>query len=366
MSLKDRVKQSLAVMNNEPQFAGFQLQTPIAIQFGSNIDQLLHALKDQTENTAMIDGHHMGSRIGMHGEVEDTEWFLSNAAFGDLCHWAKVPVSFAKRLAHVNEELASEVMYAMIEAVFHREPAKVLVIDTTTGRIDGIVSKDVYKPIANLDIVEWARSAMPGLAVSESWLSGPNLRVTCVSEKLKVEPVKGDVVKFGTSLENAIHGDCSARVCDYNLRLVCTNGMTARDGKHMEVIRHVGDAEFEVQKAIVKSAQRAEAIAPMLVQAASRLLTPNEVRAVKRFVADPKNGGSPKLDHQATQVAMVEAVKEGRDEDEVTLWNFVNGITQIAKEPKSVHRMVELEGLAFKTLRANLAKYGYKMAGKVN
>jgi hypothetical protein len=132
----------------------------------------------------------------------------------------------------------------------------------------------------------------------------------------------------------------------------------------MEKIRHVGDAEFEVQKAIVKSAQRAEAIAPMLVQAAGRLLTANEVRAVKRFVSDPQNGGSPKLDHQVTQVAMVEAVKEGRDEAEVTLWNFVNGITQLAKEPKSVHRMVELEGLAFKTLKANLSKYGMKLAGK--
>jgi len=365
--MKDQIAAAQEQMkaNLEHEFAGYTLQTPPSVGFGSNVDNLLQALVEQSEDTALIDGDNLNSRIGMDGSVEGTQWYLTNAAFGDLCHWTKTPVSFLKRLAKINEELAGEIMYTMIEKAFYAGPAKLLVIDSTSGRIEGIVGKDTYKPLSNLNIVEWAQSAMPGLGVSGSWLSGPNLRVTCVSEKLRVEPVKGDVVQFGMSLENSIHGDCSAKVCDYNLRLVCTNGMTAREGRYMETVRHVGDVQHEVQKAIVKSAQRAEAIAPMLVQSASRVLSANEVRSVKHFIADPANGGSPKLDKQSTQIAMVEAQKEGRAPDEVTLWNMINGVTELAKEHKSVQRMVEIEALAFKTLRSNLQKYGYKMAGKV-
>jgi hypothetical protein len=176
------------------------------------------------------------------------------------------------------------------------------------------------------------------------------MRVTCVSEELTSQPRKGDIVKFGMSLHNWINGDGSVKACDYALRLACTNGMMARTGGHTESIRHTGDVQMAVQKAIIRAAKRAKHMAPAMKAAATMYLDDEGIREVRRFIRDGKNGGSPALDNKATKIAQIEAQKEGREEYEVSLWNFVNGVTEIARDTGSVERKSELEGLAYKTL----------------
>lgn len=55
---------------------------------------------------------------------------------------------------------------------------------------------------------------------------------------------------------------------------------------------------------------------------------------------------------------MREANRENRQEEEVTLWNFVNGITEAAHEAPSLHRKVEIESLGYRTLH----KFGVALA----
>jgi hypothetical protein len=329
---------------------GFQLVKPQTYYIREQSDALLSMLKTQADNVAYIDGEKLQAELSLAGEVGDTGWRLTKAAFGDLCHWTRVPVSFVKRVAKIDEQLALDMMRTMIEAYFFGGPEKLLVVDTTTGYVVGIVGKETYKAISNEDIVKWALSVGHGLALSEAWVCGPDMRITCTSEDLCAEPVKNDLIRFGMSLVNGISGDSSAKISGYGLRLVCTNGMTARTGQMTTVVRHVGDVEHGVQKGIVRIAEASATMAPLLSRAAGMLLHDKGIRQVRQFISDTKNGGNPALDNKATKIAQIEAQKEGRFDYEVTLYNFVNGVTEVARDTGNVERKVEIESLAHKTL----------------
>ena len=88
----------------------------------------------------------------------------------------------------------------------------------------------------------------------------------------------------------------------------------------------------------------------MMARAAELLLDDGGIKAVRGFVSHPKNGGSPALDNKVVKIAMEEAIDEGREEEEVTLWNFVNGVTASAKDAKTINRQTELEALGYRTL----------------
>ncbi len=348
MSLKDAIRDAKQNGNGASE-VGFKLPKPKLHRF-KNPDAFLKALKDQAENTALIPGEKLDAEISINGDVGKTGWRLSNSAFGDLCHWTKMPVSFIKRFARIDENLALDVITEMIGAAFYTGPDKQLVIDVREGRIDGIVGKDSYSLITNAEVVEWALSAAPDLGMSQGWLFGPKMRLTCISEQRKAEPVKGDIVQMGMTLQNAVHGDCSAKVSDYAFRLKCLNGLVAREHQHTDTIRHVGDAKFNVQKAIVAAADRAEHMVPYMEAAATKLLGADGINAVRRWIANPKAGGSPSLDVKATKIAQEEAMDEGRPAEEVTLWNFTNGISASAKDTKTINRQTELEAFGYRTL----------------
>jgi len=353
MTLKEKLRAARAAIDEDGgqySLRGFHLTNPTPIYFRESPAALLDLLKNQQDNTAHIDGEELTSDIGLAGEISGTPWRLTKAAFSDLCHFTKTPVSFIKRLAKIDETQAVDTLRTMIDAYFHTASKKLLVIDSSSGYVLGIVGKETYKPLSNVDLVNWGLSSGIGLGVSEAWVNGPNLRVTFVSETLNVKPCPNDIVQFGMALENWINGDGSAKASDYALRLVCTNGMTARVGGHTNIIRHTGDVQMAVQKAIVASSKRAKHMAPAMKAAATMYLDDEGIRQVRSFIRDGKNGGSQALDNKVTKIAQVEAQKEGREEFEVSLWNFVNGTTEVARDTKSIERKVEIESLAYKTL----------------
>jgi hypothetical protein len=335
--------------------SGFVLPKPEVQRFRF-IDGFQNALAEQKENTALVDGEHL-SFIDIDGKVDGTDWRMSFAAFSDLCYWTKTPVAFVKRLAKIDEALALDVVRTMIEKMFKRGPEKMLVVDAKQNLINGIVGKDSYSSLANAHVLDYAMSSDTEMEFCEGWLAGPNMRFTTTTPKTVAEPNVGDIVNIGMSLESSINGDSSVKVSDFAFRLKCTNGLTARDSQHTERILHRGDVEFNVQQAVVCSAARASQLKPMMDAAAKNFLGPEGVATIRQFISNPKNGGSPSLDVKVVKNAMLEAKDEGRPEEEVTVWNFVNGVTQAAHDTKSLDRRLELEAVGYRTL----AKFGFSV-----
>jgi hypothetical protein len=164
-----------------------------------------------------------------------------------------------------------------------------------------------------------------------------------------VEVRKGDVVHVGVSIENAIHGDRSLKVREYNERLVCTNGMTAVNEGSQVAIVHRGDIEFNAAQAIVQAATHAEEVLVRAGIAVDRYMFLNDVRAMQHYLTNAKAGGAG-VSATATRVAQEEAEKEGRAPEETTLWNWTNAVTEQAHGAPSLQRRVALEGLGHSVL----------------
>lgn len=346
MTLKERMKYSL---HRAAPASGFQLEKP-KLEHYQNADAFRQALRAQKDAVALMDADEM-LEIGVNGEIGGTDWRLSHAAFSDLCNFSKTPATFLKSLAKDDEQLALDVVASRLRTRFHTGQKKVLVLDTRYNRVEGIVGKESYTPISNFDVFDFTLTAAQGLEMSNGWLSGPNMRLTALQKGTPpIEPQPGDVVNVGISAENAIHGDASVLIMDYLERLVCTNGMLARDNHHMERIIHRGDVEYHTQKAVVTSAARAELLAPALTAAAKHFLDDKAIDSLRAYLRNPRNGGNDSLDANVTRKAVKEAVSEGRPSEEVTLWNFTNAITEAANEAPSLQRRNELEAMGYRTL----------------
>lgn len=348
MGLKASLKAAM-VGDQIPDVGGFNLPKPTPIHF-KNQEPFRKAIKEQADAIAIIDADdNVLNHVDIDGKLGKGDLHLSQAAFGDLCHFSGVPVSFAKRLAKLDEPVALDVIEVCIRRSFHRGPPKSLIVDSRNGRIEGIVGKETYSPISNLDVLEAALASSADLHLSNGWIAGPNMRLTVISSDAK-EAQLGDVVRFGVSVENSLHGDRALFIRDYSERLSCTNGATATDPEHVEQIIHRGDVHFECQKAVVMSAKRSEFILPLMRRAAVHLMGYEEINLFGAWTKDAKNGGNDTLWGVVKKEAKRAALDEGRTEEEVTLWNFVNGITQSAHDASTLGRRQELEAMGYKSL----------------
>lgn len=350
MGLKDKVRSGISTAAA----SGFQLIKPTAQRFTA-LEGFQQAVQDQADHATLIDASILQSvdidgRIVGSGYGSEDDFQLSHAAFSDLCHFCKIPVSFIKRRAVKNEALALEIISDCLAHEFGSGSGRSLVVDTKSGRVDGIVGTETYAPISNAEVLGYGLTASPDLDFASGWLEGPNMRFSTLLKGDATEAQVGDVVAFGSSIWNAVNGDASVLIADYNERKVCTNGMIRRDAQHTERVIHRGDVGFGVQSAVVRSANRAAEVLPLIQAAAATLLEPSQVRAVRSFISDSKQGGSPSLDNKVVEAVVRESKQEGREEGEVTLWNFVNGITEAAHDTSSMNRRAELEGLGFRTL----------------
>jgi hypothetical protein len=346
MGLKDLLKASVTGKDAE---AGFRLPRPVPLHF-KTVDGFHKAIKAQTEAMATVPGNDAVKMIDADGHVLGTDWQLSHAAFNDLCHWSRIPVTFIRLLAQVDEPQALDVVQTMLRSVFKSGVDKSLIIDSRENRIEGIVGTDTYSPISNEDVLNFAMSTAEGLVMTNGWLSGPHMRLTIVSAKL-LEAKVGDAVRFGVNVENALHGDRSLKIADYMERLRCTNGAISRDkGGEVHIVHRGEDVEYDTQKAIVHASQRAEELLPRIRSAAEQLMLPNEIGLFAAFTKDNKQGGAESLWPKVVKQAKQEALDDGRKEEEVTLWNLVNGITQAAHDTPSLTRRGELEAMGYRAL----------------
>lgn len=346
MGLKDRIRKGLP----SPTARGYQFPTPPTTRF-ADAPAFRAALVVQREHVALVEAAKTLRYVDMDGRInDDVPHRLTSAAFGDLCALGSgLPSRWCRQLAQRNEALAQEVLADHI-AAFVGDADRQLVIDTSTNLILGLVGKESYHLIHHVEILDLALTA-PGFTFTNGWLYGGRARLTCVREGKGLEPQKGDIVRLGVNCENAINGDRGVHITDYAERLVCTNGMVRKDGAHRETIWHTNaDIHYSVPKAVVRAAKRSEAMAPLIERAATLHLDAEGHRRIGAFLGSPAHGGNARLLETATKSAVQYAVQAGRDDDDLTLWDCVNGVTEAAHAAPSLNRRTELEALGFQLL----------------
>lgn len=336
--------------------AGF-IFAPSKCVYYPTLPDFQKALRAQEQATALLDSQVItdldidGNLIGtedMFGDAAPLR--LSRNAFSDLCRLSKIGESFVKRRSLINENLTLALMRDCINHEFRDGDYKLLV-NTTDRRVESIVEADSHAHLSNAKALEYALSVQNGLTLSQAWIDGASARFALLDKQRPATVRVGDVVHFGVSIKSYLSkGTGFFDVIDYNERLVCSNGMLRTSNGAIEEVPMVSDIRFNLQRAILGSHKRSSNLAPRLQFAATKLLTAEDVRDVRKFLEDSVNGGSPKFAQKIIERATKDSVAEGRDACEPTLWNFVNAVTEAAHDTDSLTRRDTLESMGYNLL----------------
>lgn len=312
-------------------------------------------LVEQSEAVAMFDAKCVRG-LELDGTIEGTDLKLTEQAFGQLCNFSSVPVTFIKNLAKVNPETAMDAVQSMVRAYFHAGAKRNLVVDERDQYVLGLVGAKTYKPLSNLEAYESVHTALGKMDMKLATLDNGEMRVTFTDKNraVNVNPKakKNDIVEFGVAAGNSINGQTSAFIEEFNLRLVCTNGMTRRERNSRYQFQHRNDdlPDYYASAAIMLADNYEMTSVLMRATAVTTLETEDDVRVVKTYLADGRNGGGKELSEQVYGIAQAEAKQEGGNPDRPTIWNVVNGVTQVGRDAPTNGRREALEALGYRTL----------------
>lgn len=308
------------------------------------------AVREQADALALLDAGHL-SKIDVNGRLVDfgEEWRLTKEAFGQLCHHAKLPVTYVTRLAERDEALALQVVEEAISGAFRKDPRQ-LVVNTGTRLVEGVFDEFEFDPLSNARLLDFVLSQEGEQELTRAWIEGPNARMTVIDRLHVLEPKVGDVVHIGLDAQTRLGHRHAALFDLYNERLSCANGMLVRNKSISARVPAGADIEIAAQAAIVRVSMDTHTLGPMMRESAR--LHFDEVglgRMIGRLL-DPRRGGSHDLLKRAVATADRERLRDGRDEGDFTLWDFVNGVTEAAKTARTMSRETELEGLGYNVM----------------
>jgi len=173
------------------------------------------------------------------------------------------------------------------------------------------------------------------------------------------EPVEvrvGDLVNIGFTCYNGETGGRSLGFETFAMRLVCSNGMTAKEGQFGIHHRHVGNLDKKVRKGIEQVIHQAGQLESLLKDAAGlQVAIEDPTRGIEQVYEQViKASKLPKslLD------SLVEAHKADElDEADWSVFGVVNGLTRVARDVKDTDRRRDYETLAM-SIAANPTQYG--------
>lgn len=176
----------------------------------------------------MLDDRNAG-----HSVIEDMS--MNEIAHRQIGNYLGIPAKYYDRMLSEYPELLS----MNVNGWFHRQPATRM-IRTLDGRVRAFLS-DRYHRIDNFDIAQVVLpiiGSISGIRVESCELTDAKLYIKAVNPRLEAEVRPGDVVQAGIVVTNSETGQGSVSVFPLVYRLVCTNGMVAKDSGLNR--RHVG------------------------------------------------------------------------------------------------------------------------------
>lgn len=319
-------------------------------------DVFRKALHDQSASTELVDAEPI-REMTAEGVVSHPSgnFRLTKVAFGQLCHLCKLPVSYVEALARRDEALALRVVSEALMSMLCRAEGKVLVVDTRENHVQAIVDRESYNLVSNETVLDLALSAGDDVQLNRAFLEGPNARITVVDHTRIVRPQVGDVVRAGTDLTTHTGSENIVIAQTYTERLKCKNGLVAREKGFTERISARTDVCDVLPDVILRAIGRSEQLGPLMMRSATTLLDEKGIDRMTDYLQNPKMGGSHSLLVQAVAGAQREAQESGRDSGELSVWDFVNGVTDAAKTARSLNRRIELEAMGYR-LMADFAR----------
>ena len=304
------------------------------------------ALKERRENRAVVPASVL-RRIDLDGRVNDEDLRFTESSFRELCKASGIPPSYLLKLAKRNDSLAHEVLSDALGSTFPADDM-VLTIDSSARLIESVASPHSY--IDASEVLDLLLSANSDFRLTRAWIHGQQVRFALATSR-EVDVKKGDAVCFGVSVEHDESFNAITHIADYVERLVCDNGMTTSDRKSAEEIHHAEEVATDlIFAACAQVADRSRNLLPLMKAAATSFYDANGIRSARSFLQHAPGGGRA-LEVRATRGAVEEARREGHPPGAISVWNYVNGVTDAAKQEPTPSRRRSVEALGHALLQ---------------
>lgn len=240
-----------------------------------------------------------------------------------------------------------------------QEPKEKRMVRTLDGNVRAFLS-DRYRPLDNYDLAEIAfdRLTKAGCRIESTELTERRLYIKAVTDRIRYEVRKGDVVQAGIVISNSEVGCGSVKIEPLVFRVVCLNGLIAADAamKRYHVGRSGSEGDF-AQEFFKNETRQADdkafwmKVRDVITGAFDQIQFSKIVDRMK-FAADQEIKGSVE--------GAIEIVQEkfGFNDDErggilrhlihggdLSQWGLVNAITRSAQDAKDYDRATEIERL---------------------
>ena len=301
----------------------------------------------------------VGSSAG--GVLNLSQYSVNEIAHRQIGQHLKIPTSYYDRMRSEDPELLTQ----NINGWFSRTPTTKRMLRTLDGTARAFLS-DRYRRIDNFEVAQTVLpiiGGMEGANIESCELTDSRMYIKVVNPRVTAEIKKGDVVQSGIVITNSEVGMGSVSVSPLIFRLVCSNGMIARDAAVRKY--HVGRANEGSEDYSIYRDETIEAD-----DRAFLMKLEDSVRAAvdqARFAAivdKMREATEVKMEaNMVPQVVELTAKEYGINEAEgkgilghliaggdLSLYGLANAVTRQAQDVESYDRSTELEATGYKIL----------------
>lgn len=294
-------------------------------------------------------------RITVDGEVEGTKLRLSEGAFSDLCRIARVNSKTMNRLVQIDPDAGLAMMSSVMETTLQSKRYRA-VVDRRHSRIDAVVGND-FQLVAPADHIGQAIAFETGMKITRGTIRGRFASAAFVSPKseVTVDTKRGDVMQFGAVIRTAADADASLSAQAYLYRLRCLNGAMSEAAGESIRIPHRGDDFYErALEGVVGVFSSGAQYVDRMKFASQHLLDISQLRQLHKAVIAE---GGEALAGAVIPNAKREAEQDGLAEGDMSLFNYVNGITYAGHTARNEKARSDVETLGLNVLRTFSHKF---------
>lgn len=282
-------------------------------------------------------------------------------ALGQAAAKAGIPLTYVDRLS--NSDWGMELLADNMNKLFAHANGDRYLMRAVDGEVRGFLS-DRYRRLDSRPIVEAFVGALQqrGALPYEGYALDTKVSIQAIYPELH-EPIPGEIIAFGASLENSDFGNGALSIRDFVLRLICRNGAVGRDvlrqvhlGKRLTGDIQFSDDTFEADGRTVMLAVR---------DTTNHILSPTTING---YLEGVKAAAGEKIDGKSATEILRKALPSKGDVERVTeaynspdiemlpagnnMWRLSNAISWVAVQTENEEKRLELQHVAGELLKA--------------
>ncbi|MEG0913498.1 MAG: DUF932 domain-containing protein [Oscillospiraceae bacterium] len=339
-----------------------ELAAEIERQSESKRDLLVNlgALSMSTDNSGVQLNVDYGGDGG-NKSFQFEQFGMNEIAHRQVGQHLRIPAAYYDRMRTDYPDLLVE----NVNGWFSRTPNTSRMLRTLDGTARAFLS-DRYRRIDNIEVAQTVLpiiANMGGANVESCELTDGRMYIKVVNPKIQTEVVKGDVVQSGLIITNSEVGLGSLSVSPLIFRLVCSNGMIARD----ETVRkyHVGrlnetggdydiyrnetiEADDRAYLMKLEDTVRAAVSEAKFMSIVDRMRETTEAKIEAPAVPKVVELTSKEYDfNEDEQKGILGHLIAGND---LSLYGLANAVTRQAQDVESYDRSTDLEAAGWKII----------------